>query len=49
MKSLTLLSLLVALFLVGGAGVANAQVKIGIVDMNRVFSEYYKTKDAQTK
>lgn len=34
---------------VAGAGLANAQVKIGTVDMNRVFSEYYKTKDAQAK
>ncbi len=28
---------------------ANAQVKVGTVDMNRVFSEYTKTKDAQAK
>ncbi len=35
--------------LIAGAGFANAQVKIGTVDMNRVFSEYYKTKDAQAK
>jgi outer membrane protein len=35
--------------LIAGSGLANAQVKIGTVDMNRVFSEYYKTKDAQTK
>jgi outer membrane protein len=41
--------LLAALFVLGGAGFANAQVKFGTVDMNRVFSEYYKTKDAQAK
>jgi outer membrane protein len=41
--------LLSVLFLFCGAGLANAQIKFGTVDMNRVFSEYYKTKDAQTK
>ncbi len=49
MKSLLRVSLLAILFLLGGAGLANAQIKFGIVDMNRVFTEYYKTKDAQTK
>jgi outer membrane protein len=49
MKHLTRISLLAALFLLGGVGAANAQVKIGTVDMNRVFSEYSKTKDAQAK
>ena len=49
MTSIIRISLLAALFLLGGAGFANAQVKFGTVDMNRVFSEYYKTKDAQTK
>ena len=49
MISITRISLLAALFVLGGAGFANAQVKFGTVDMNRVFSEYYKTKDAQTK
>jgi outer membrane protein len=49
MKSITRISLLAAIFLFGGTGFANAQVKFGTVDMNRVFSDYYKTKDAQTK
>jgi outer membrane protein len=49
MISITRISLLAALFVLGGAGFANAQVKFGTVDMNRVFSEYYKTKDAQDK
>jgi outer membrane protein len=49
MKHITRISLLAALFLLGGAVAANAQVKIGTVDMNRVFSEYSKTKDAQAK
>jgi len=49
MTSITRIFLLAALFVLGGAGFANAQVKFGTVDMNRVFGEYYKTKDAQTK
>ncbi len=49
MKSILRSSLLVALLLMGGTSLANAQVKFGTVDMNRVFSEYYKTKDAQAK
>ena len=32
-----------------GASAANAQLKVGIVDMNKIFSGYYKTKDAETK
>jgi len=31
------------------APLAQAQMKVGIVDMNRVFTEYYKTKDAEQK
>ena len=49
MKHIPRISLLAALFLLGGAVAANAQVKICTVDMNRVFSEYSKTKDAQAK
>ncbi len=49
MKSIIRTTLIAALFMLGGTGLANAQVKFGTVDMNRVFSEYYKTKDAQTK
>jgi outer membrane protein len=49
MKSILRTTLLIAVLLFGGAGMASAQVKFGTVDMNRVFSEYYKTKDAQTK
>lgn len=30
-------------------GSASAQVKLGIVDMNAVFTSYYKTKDAEAK
>lgn len=49
MKSLLRSTLIAALLLLGGTGFANAQVKFGTVDMNRVFSEYYKTKQAQAK
>ncbi|MFZ0435959.1 MAG: OmpH family outer membrane protein [Chthoniobacterales bacterium] len=41
--------LLSALLFLGGVAIAEADVKIGTVDMNRVFSEYSKTKDAQAK
>jgi outer membrane protein len=49
MKYTLRITLLASLFLLGAAGRANAQVKLGTVDMNKVFSEYYKTKDAQAK
>jgi len=31
------------------APLAQAQMKLGILDMNRVFTEFYKTKDAEQK
>ncbi len=31
------------------APAAHAEIKLGILDMNRVFTEYYKTKDAEKK
>jgi len=40
---------LVAAALVSVAPSAQAQVKIGTLDMNAVFTQYYKTKDAETK
>lgn len=40
--------LLVAAFALT-APFAHAQFKVGIIDMNRVFTEYYKTKEAETK
>jgi len=49
MISILRITILTAIFLLGGAGFAHAQVKFGTVDMNLVFSEYYKTKDAQAK
>lgn len=32
-----------------GVSAAQAQLKVGVVDMNKIFSGYYKTKDAETK
>lgn len=40
---------LLATALVAFAPSANAQVKIGTLDMNAVFTQYYKTKDAEAK
>jgi len=40
---------LVAAALVAIAPSAQAQVKIGTLDMNAIFTQYYKTKDAETK
>ena len=45
---LTLSSLLAAAFCVA-APAAHAQLKVATVDMNKVFSGYYKTKDAENK
>ncbi len=28
---------------------ANAQIKVGVIDMNSVFTQYYRTKDAEAK
>jgi len=46
MKKSILLVATVALAFISSA---QAQLKVGTVDMNRVFSSYYKTKDAETK
>lgn len=43
--SLTFLSCC-SLLLLGAAGTAQAETKIGTVDMNRIFSEYSKAKEA---
>ena len=49
MTPIVRIPLLTVIFLIAGVGFAKAEVKFGTVDMNRVFSEYYKTKDAQAK
>ena len=48
MKRLTILSISAALslFMLGSAA-AQQTLKVGIVDMARVFGEYYKTKDIE--
>jgi len=47
-KTLTLASLAVAFGLAASVP-AQADVKVGFVDMNKVFSSYYKTKEAETR
>ena len=46
-KTATALLAAVLGFAFAAAPSASAQTKIGIIDMNRVFAEYYKTKDAE--
>ena len=43
----SLLCILLSLGLLGFASTSHAQVKIGTVDMNKIFGAYYKTKDAE--
>jgi outer membrane protein len=46
----SLIATLLSLSLLGGlASTSHAQVKIGTVDMNKIFSAYYKTKDAEAR
>ena len=40
---------LVAIAALAFAPLAHAQMKIGVVDMNRIFTSYHKTKDAEAK
>ena len=47
MKKYLVLSLLTALL--GPAGASAQNIKIGTVDMKKVFESYYKTKDAEAK
>jgi len=49
MKSILRSPCLAALLILAGVSVASADIKIGTVDMNKVFSDYSKTKDAQAK
>ncbi|MFZ4773790.1 MAG: OmpH family outer membrane protein [Terrimicrobiaceae bacterium] len=48
LKSILSIAVL-ATALLAAAPAANAQVKIGTLDMNAIFTQYYKTKDAETK
>ncbi len=45
----TAVSLVAGLFCFATAGVAHAELNVGTVDMNRVFKDYGKTKDAEAK
>lgn len=49
MKSRFLLLSLAVSLLTAGVSSAQTQMKIGIVDMKRVFQEYYKTKEAEKR
>lgn len=49
MKKLLTVTSLLAVSLLGSAFTAQAQTKIGMVDMNKIFSSYYKTKDAESR
>ena len=48
MKKILTLASLIAAFGLAASSPAFADVKIGLVDMNKIFSSYYKTKDAET-
>jgi outer membrane protein len=43
------LYLLIVALVAAGTSAARADLKLGAVDMNQVFTDYYKTKDAQAK
>jgi outer membrane protein len=45
----TIVCTLLGISLLGFASTSHAQVKIGTVDMNKIFSAYYKTKDAEAR
>ena len=49
MKKLIPFLTLTALVTLLGASPAAAQMKVGIVDMNKVFTSYYKTKEAEAR
>jgi outer membrane protein len=49
MKKIALFALAAALMAGGFVSTASAQIRIGTVDMKRVFESYYKTKDAEQK
>jgi len=48
MRKLVVSSILAAAFCAASPS-AHAQIKLGIVDMNSVFTSFYKTKDAEAK
>jgi len=48
-KTLILTSIIAAFALAAGSAAHAADMKIGFVDMNKIFGAYYKTKDAETR
>lgn len=49
MKRILAVASALAAFAFAAATPAQAQLKVGVVDMNKVFSDYFKTKDAETR
>lgn len=49
MKRILAVASALAAFAFAAATPAQAQMKVGVVDMNKVFSDYFKTKDAETR
>lgn len=49
MKKIITIPFLLLLFLFTSAFSAQAQMKVGMVDMNRIFSSYYKTQEAESR
>ena len=49
MKINLILTSLVATFVIAMGSLAQADTKIGLVDMNRIFSSYYKTEQAKKR
>jgi len=49
MKKLLTITSISLVALIASAFTAGAQTKIATVDMNKIFSAYYKTKDAETR
>ena len=48
MKKYLIIPFLSLVFSLGSAATASAQIKIGTVDMKKIFESYWKTKDAET-
>jgi outer membrane protein len=49
MNKIIVSTALAALFALGGTATAQSMVKIGTVDMKKIFESYYKTKDAEQR
>ena len=49
MKKLLTITSISLVALIGSAFTAGAETKVATVDMNKIFSAYYKTKDAETR